>query len=265
MERKYGYIPSPKDLRDYKINKAYRNIELPKEFECHHGRIKDQGTVNSCVAHAISSVLEASDDINYSTGWIYGYRPTGYYQGEGMITSQALKTVNKAGYVENKELDVNIEVPEAADIVNKNLNVYRERASKKKIALYARLNSLEEIKQSIYVNKKPVLLAILVGNKGIELDKKYIAQIPSEYSGGHQMVCYGWNEYGLLIQNSWGDKWGNKGTFILPYEYPISEAWMIKHNSNITGSSSIVKPKFYLLRNIIMKLIKLFKKLFRMC
>ena len=111
MERKYGYVPSPKDLRDYKINKAYREIELPEEFECHHGIIKDQGFVNSCVAHAVSSVLEANDDINYSTGWIYGYRPTGYYQGEGMITSQALKTINKVGYIENKELDVNIEVP----------------------------------------------------------------------------------------------------------------------------------------------------------
>lgn len=262
MNRKYGYIPSPKDLRDYRINKSYRPIELPEEYECTHGKIKDQGMVNSCVAHALSSVLEARDNIDYSTGWIYGYRPSNYYQGEGMITAEALKTVNKVGYIENKDLDVNIEVPEAIDIVNKNINVYKERAKSNKISYYARLKNISEIKQAIYVEKKPVLLAIMVGENGIELDKNNIAYIPENYSGGHQMLCYGWNKYGLLIQNSWGESFGDNGTFILPYEYPISESWMIKYTTNITKDSSIIKPKLYIIRKILMMIYKFFKGVF---
>ena len=42
MERKYGYIESPKDLRDYRINKVYKTIELPSEFKVSIGDIKDQ-------------------------------------------------------------------------------------------------------------------------------------------------------------------------------------------------------------------------------
>lgn len=263
MERKYGYIESPKDLRDYRINKVYKTIELPSEFKVSIGDIKDQGVVNSCVAHAVSSVLETKDNIIYSTGWIYGYRPSSYYQGEGMITSEALKTVYKVGSLYNDELDVNIEMQEAKDIVDKNINAYKEKASYKKIASYARLNTANEIKQSLYTSNKPVLLAIKVGVDGLLLDDNNVAYIPEEYSGGHQLVCFGWNEEGFLLQNSWGEDWGNKGTFILPYEYPISEAWMIKFQGETLDTSSITKPKFYIIRNIIMKIVKLFRKMLK--
>ena len=71
---------------------------------------------------------------------------------------------------------------------------------------------------------------------------------------------------GLLIQNSWGTDWGNKGTFILPYAYPVEEAWVVKFKqepskeSNTTESNILVKPKFYIIREIIMKIIKMFRK-----
>lgn len=259
MERKYGYIPSPKDLRDYKIDKVYKTIQLPIEFVCEHSNIKNQGCVNSCVAHAISEVLETNDNINYSTGWIYGYRPDEYYQGEGMITSQALKTINKVGYIPNENFNYNVEVHKAQDLVNDRLKELTNLASKKKIVSYARLNSIDEIKQALYSSNKPILLAISVGVNGLILDKKYIAQIPEKTSGGHQLVCYGWNENGLLIQNSWGENWGNKGTFILPYEYPIEESWIIKFNEN--PQIQIVKPSMFLLRKILQKLITYIKKL----
>ena len=263
MERKYGFIQSPKDLRDYKINKIYRNIDLPTAFEVVHSDIKDQGMVNSCVAHSVAEVLETRDGNKYSTGWIYGYRPLNYYQGEGMVTLEALKTISNIGYLKYDDLDVNIEMNEAKDIVDKNINVYRDRASKRKIASYARLNSINEIKQALYTSNKPVLLAIMVGANGIELDDKYIAYIPTEYSGGHQMVCFGWNEYGFLIQNSWGEDWGNKGTFILPYEYPIAESWLIKFMSEATDTSSITKPKMFIIRKLLMSAYKLIRKVFK--
>lgn len=263
MERKYGFVPSPKDLRDYKLNNVYMSVKLPTEFEVAHSEIKDQGKVNSCVAHSIAEILEANElnRTKYSTGWIYGYRPNGYYQGEGMITAEALKTVNKVGYIKYEDLDVNIEMKEAKDIVDKNMSIYRDRASRRKIASYARLRDISEIKQALYISNKPVLLAIMVGTNGIELDKNNIAYIPKEYAGGHQMVCYGWNKFGLLIQNSWGEDFGNKGTFVLPYEYPIAESWLIKFQGEVTDASSIVKPKFYFLRRLSMKLYKAVKKI----
>ena len=108
-----------------------------------------------------------------------------------------------------------------------------------------------------------LLLCFEVDEEGLVLDNNYVAKVPENPYGGHATVCYGWNECGLLIQNSWGEKWGNKGTFILPYEYPIHEAWLItfKENDN-EDIEPIVKPKNYIFREIIMAIINFIKKIF---
>lgn len=259
MERKYGYIKSPRDPRDYKINRSYIE-ELPERFEVSYSHIKDQLNINSCVAHSVSEILEAQDGINYSTDWIYGYRPDGYYQGEGMITAEALKTVNKVGSLPNDILPGNTEIPDAKIIVENNLDEYVQKAQNNKIISYARLNTINDIKHALYTIKKPVLLAIDVGINGIVLNENNIAYIPDEYVSGHQMVCYGWNEVGFLIQNSWGEDWGDNGTFILPYEYPIVEAWAMYMNNDKPNEQVFVKPKLFWLRKIIAHIKKLFIK-----
>ena len=68
------YITKPSDLRDYRICKSAMRIDLPEEFRLNNKNIKDQGSVNSCVAHALSSTLENKFDKNFSTGWIYTFR-----------------------------------------------------------------------------------------------------------------------------------------------------------------------------------------------
>lgn len=255
-----GALKSPKDLRNYRIAKIGETIELPNEFYLAHSHIKDQGKVGSCVAHSLSSVLETNDNVNYSTGWIYGYRPADYYQGEGMLPAQALKTIKKIGYIPNENLDVNVEVPEAIEVVNKNLDKYTEMASKKKIGSYAFLNNFEEIKQALYLYKVPVIVCIDIDKNGLKLDENYVAYVPNQPYGGHAVMCYGWNEQGLLIQNSWGENWGNKGTFILPYSYEFYEAWAIDFKPHEEQENPIEKPNLYWLRELIMWFVKLIRK-----
>ena len=77
-----GCVPSKKDLRDYRLNKKVcHSSNLPESFEVGHSKIKNQGAICSCVAHSISEVLEELNGLKtgYSTAWIYGYRPFGYY------------------------------------------------------------------------------------------------------------------------------------------------------------------------------------------
>lgn len=262
---KYGYIESPKDLRDYTISKVAKAVELPATFELTKlPMVKNQGPVSSCVAHAVSSVLETYDNINYSTGWIYGYRPLDYYQGEGMITSQALKTINKVGYVNNDFFNHNVEVPKGKELVDKNIDTLKPEANKKKIKSYARLHGEQEIKTALYQTKQPVLVAILVGSNGLRL-KNNVAIVPQQFGGGHQLVCYGWNEQGFLIQNSWGPNWGNEGRFILPYDYPIRESWVITIEGNEPEQNDIiVKPVGFMIRRIVMAIYKIIKKLFNL-
>lgn len=247
----YGAIKSPKDLRDYKINRkiAYQ-INLPSTFSLGTTTIKSQGNVGSCVAHTISEILEFYDGVSYSTSWIYGYRPLGYTQSKGMISSQALKTIHKVGYLTEDECPGNIEMANAKKMINLHLDSYKEQASKRKITSYAKLRSTSEIKESLYINKVPVLLVIKTDDNGLSLLKDYTAKVPTSTTQGkaHAIMCYGWNEKGLLVQNSWGKNWGLKGTFIVPYNYPIVEAWMITKDSK-----NVSKPNFYAVRDLLMK------------
>lgn len=251
---KYGYgcIKSPSDLRNYRLSKVAKAGNLPDEFEVSHSNIKNQGSVGSCTAHSVSEIIEANDNIDYSVLWIYGYRPFGYHQDEGMPISQALKTVNKVGAIKTIDCPGNIEMPDAKKAIDSNLEVYKALASERKIASYARLNSYNEIKQAIYSNGKPIILSINIDENGLKLDKNKIAYVPTVLDGRHAVVCYGWNEKGLLIQNSWGKYWGNNGCFILPYEYGFNEAWLLTFNKSL-----ITKPALYFLRELIQKLINL--------
>ena len=55
----FGAIPSPKDIRDYRLKTNLISIEnLPKEFLIKSIPIKNQGDKPTCVAHSLSEIIE---------------------------------------------------------------------------------------------------------------------------------------------------------------------------------------------------------------
>lgn len=250
-----GSLPSPMDLRDFRVSSSVTNIELPKEFRLEDYDIKDQGMVNSCVAHSLTSMLEKSG-WKFSTGWIYGYRPEGYYQGEGMYPREALNTLLKKGAVKKDDFDYNIEMNNAKILVDKNIDKLEALADDYRITSYARLYTEKEIKSWLFVHKIGVPIAIATGD--INLDKNNIIQIPAVYpNAGHAMLIVGWNDSGFIVQNSWGKNWGDNGYAILPYEYEIREAWGVTTTEKY-AEESVKKPNFNFIRCLIQYIIKLF-------
>ena len=254
-----GCIESNFDARDYVLDNIALSVELPEKFEVLHSDIKNQGNVGSCVAHSVCEVLEAANENEekYSTNWVYGYRPDGYYVGPGMMTRQACQTVVERGFLEYGEFPGNTEMVSVMNHCNENLDNYLELAKSRKAIAYNRLKTKQQIQEAIYTSGLPVLVIIRLPRK-IELDDENILQYYDDGQGGcHCMVCYGWNEYGLLIQNSWGKARGDKGTCVLPDEYPIVESWAIscKKHTNIS-----TRPKCWWLRKLIQSIISLFRK-----
>ena len=261
MKRKYGSLQSPRDLRDFRVCSNNTKIELPSEFNLNHGIIKDQGSVNSCVAHALSSMLEQKENNVFSTGWIYGYRPQGYYQGEGMYPREALKTLLNLGAVENEEFNHNVEMQEAKKLVDDDLIRLEVYAEDLKISAYARLYNIEEIKTWLYT--KEIAVPVSIATTDLKIDKNNIIQIPSTYPNvGHMMLIVGWNELGFIVQNSWGEEWGDKGLAILPYEYVIKEAWGVTLTEK-QAQEDIKKPSFNIVRQFIMFIIKILSELLK--
>lgn len=94
---KFGCNKVNKDFRDYKYKITSGN-KIPSSYIIKKNlKVKDQGMISSCVAHALSSLEESIYNNEFSTNFIYGYRPKTYFQGYGMNMRDALHTLVKCG------------------------------------------------------------------------------------------------------------------------------------------------------------------------
>ena len=81
----YGSKKEIPDKRDYKLkSKIVSAPKFPEKWELNLSEPKDQGIVNSCVAHSLATFLEKFNNDKMSVGFIYGYRPSTYSQDQGM-------------------------------------------------------------------------------------------------------------------------------------------------------------------------------------
>ena len=225
----YGCKKEIVDKRDYKMFiSSVKSTIYPNRYEITIPSVKDQGIVNSCVAHTLASFLEEvhkNENIQFSTGFIYGYRPVGYSQDQGMFPRQAVKTLLKVGDVPKEAFDHNKEIPEIKKLVDNNLDELKDLASKYKIQSYARIYTKQDIMNCLY-NDIAVLLV-------------------------------GWNEKGYILQNSWGLYWADNGRAILPFDYPIDSAWAISTDDNNVYTYTTIWQKIY---TLILKIINKFLK-----
>ena len=256
----YGCKKEVEDKRDYKAYVCSTKPDIfPEKYEITIPEVKDQGIVNSCVAHALASFLEEAykdDKTQFSAGFIYGYRPLGYSQDQGMYPREALKTLLKVGDVPRDKFNHNKEMPEIKDLVNENFNSLKVLADVYRIYSYARIYTQKEIKNLLF-NDIPVPISIPVYNN-LKYDKNtFIVQKPCGMCEGYHMILLvGWNENGFILQNSWGKDWGNNGRAILPYDYPIDSAWAISTEENNVYTYTTLWQKIY---SFLIKMINRFK------
>ena len=225
-----GAIFSPKDVRDYKAVCATA-AEFPKEFKLDMVRIKNQGSVGSCVAHSLSEVVEyfnnkqLNKDTEMSTGYIYGNRTLSTWRSSGMIVRDALKTLKNYGDVTKEQFPYNIETPGAIEQYEAVSDSLFNEGYPYRITSYAKLNNDKDIKSAL-MNCGPVVMA-MDWYDDIKVKDGILTTNYQGDAGGHCMVIYGWNETGWLVQNSWGRYWGDKGCCVIPYNIKIREKWLV--------------------------------------
>lgn len=258
----YGCKKEVNDKRDYKAYVCSHKPDIfPDKYEITVPEVKDQGIVNSCVAHTLASFLEEtykSDNTKFSTGFIYGYRPVGYSQDQGMFPRQAIKTLLKVGDVPKEKFDHNKEMPEIKKLVDENFDNLKIIADVYKIYSYARIYTQTEIKKILY-NDVTVPISVPVYNDLKLNDQNVILNDQTNFNGYHMMLLVGWNEKGYIVQNSWGKDWGNNGRAILPYDYPIDSAWALSTDENNVYTYTTIWQKIY---TILIKVINRLKNLF---
>lgn len=260
-----GALFSKIDVRDYKLVASAMQEEFPKEFVLDMPKVKNQGRINSCVAHSISTVIEYhnivqnNDNTEMSVGYIYGNRTGTIWFGQGMYTRDAIATTCKYGDVIKNKFPYNEETPKIIDKFNAvELELFDE-GTPNRFSTYYRVKTVREIKSAL-MKHGPVIFAI-PWYDDIKVVNGIIKTNMKTDSGGHCMVIYGWNENGWLIQNSWGKTWGKNGRAILPYEIPIREAYGIT-DTIIGESKDISKPFSSVIGSFIAKIVNWFINLF---
>lgn len=264
---KCGAIFSGYDARDYRLIYTASDKEFPKEFslDMSQERVKNQGEVGSCVAHALSSIIEFYDrvqthtDRTMSVGYIYGNRANSDYKGEGMIMRDALQVVRQFGDVDNALFPYNKEVPHIIKLFEDNQNNLYEVGYPNRISQYCRVYNSNAIKSALMAGN-PILMA-MNWYTDMEVDERGI--LTTEYkgwAGGHCMFIYGWNETGWLVQNSWGEDWGNGGRMIVPYEMEIEELWVVC--DDIIEDTKVKKPFSSKAGKVIAKIFNKVNKIF---
>jgi hypothetical protein len=249
-----GARPSKTDKRDFQIAPAGAT-SFSESFSLKTPPVENQGNVNSCVAHSCSylceSVMNEKDklaDRHFATGFVYGYRPAGYYQGQGMYPREALKTLQEVGNVPKQVYPYNVEVPEAITAINKRLGEFLPIAKGFKIKSYFRLNTVDDIKNCL-MNISPVtamypVYETLNAPKGgkVEFDGG------KGFRGYHQMSIYGWSGKYWKVLNSWGGEWDNDGdkdgATLISMDYPIIETWGVTSNSEVVVQPPVAKKSW---------------------
>ena len=266
---KKGALEPQIDIRDYKYAPAGVTQEVfPSVFRLWMPPIKNQGNVNSCVAHSSAEICEHFDNREnkeykpLSVGYVYGCRYD--YTGEGMYLRDALKTLKNRGISTHQEFPYNKEVPEMIHLFNSKTD-WKTDVNHKITSYFQIAPTNKRDMKSCLMKNGPIMVSIPWYEDFSVNQGKVVS--PSNFNsefGYHAVVIYGWDDQngGWLLQNSWGSTWGNGGRAIYPYDYPIREAWGI---TDLENNPDIKQPKDIKIAKPINAITNTVIKLFKKC
>lgn len=265
----FGCNLSTYDARDYKLKSdVTKEATLPDSYSCPLlAPVKNQKQVASCVAHAVSSILEyhAVPYRALSTNFIYGIQSELFNRhGKGMILRDACKIAADYGDMIIEDCPGNNEVPECHSIASTALDDENKvaRAHEFRILKYFLCTDADSIKYALY-NYGPVL-GSLKWYSDYKVDRNGIlVGGQSKDFSYHAVMIYGYTPEGFWCQNSWGKSWGKEGRFFVPSSIKFSEA---RGFVDWNGSTELKEPNLNSFTNILYRcfnaIVNIVRKLF---
>jgi len=237
-------VKSPHDERDWHYGMIVAGVEtLPKKvsMRANCGPIRSQGNAGFC--HSFTGT--ALKNLQETQDWgerCYDFSPLGLAKvvkendgivyTEGSTLLEVCKAICSEGVFDESYYPY--ETYEAGSLLFPPMAVTEEEAEnipRYRCENYARVDTLEDLKLSL-ARRNPVMLGISCG-EGIYKPVNGCIGLPlGEFLiGGHAILAIGYDDekeatikgrtYKGFIecQNSWGEDYGDKGFFWLPYEY----------------------------------------------
>lgn len=232
---------SPEDKRDFDYDERKGMVvsTFPKKLMLIDEDIveKNQGSYGSCAAqvaafiHSFHHFREKAKWEDFSVAFTYALRWDYIYDRkdgnlpEGMVPRDLMSIMLHRGCVFESELPYVRENLVDFDIFEDKakLDELYKSSIRFRIKEYARVSLSEDSVKSALLENGPLLIAVPVYNYGSEM---WIQGEGEEFRGGHAMAVIGYDEEGIFIRNSWGQKWNGDGTCKMKWE-DLSEAWEI--------------------------------------
>lgn len=206
--------------------------------------IYDQQTIGSCTANAICAVygFDLLNNFKFpSSSLKESFFPSRLYlyykereketknkiEDKGAVISDGINILQDNGVCSEEKWpydisNVNIKPSTECDIEAKNhCSIEHRRVAQK----------LEDIKNCIS-NNFPIVFGfdVFESFENLSENNNFIVSFPQineKQLGGHAVVIVGFNDETKLfkIRNSWGESWGDKGYFYMPYEFVLNQSW----------------------------------------
>lgn len=245
---KYGWRPDLPDKRDFKINSLVSPLSIPVQADLRTTGFMPpvwSQELGDCTAYGTNAhfiyVMAKSGMPIFDPSEIFTYYNTRFLEGtvgydSGASIRNAIKAIAEYG-VCNSTLWPN-DSSKFTDVPSKDAFNF---AIKERALVYSSVPSDIQSIKSVIASGLPVVFGFTVYSsfEGQNIAETGIMPMPNftyeTVMGGHCVLACGYDDtqQRLLCRNSWGENWGDKGYFWMPYSYIgnsylASDFWQIE-------------------------------------
>lgn len=209
--------------------------------------VYNQGDLGSCTANAIAFAYEF-DEINqekidevFIPSRLFIYYNEREMEGNvstdsGASLRNGIKSINKIGVCPSALWPYDIE-----NFSEKpTQNCYEDAKCHRAVHYVAVPQRLDQIRSCLQVWERPIVFGFMVYEsfESEEVAKSGVMSMPKpeeKILGGHAVAIVGYDDYREMVKvrNSWGENWGDKGHFWMPYKFLLDpekcgDFWVIR-------------------------------------
>lgn len=202
----YGWTPSKLDGSEQQFD-PIKNFDIPEEYSYVNflPPVENQGSTNMCVTYSLAAHLDWNCNVDNS------------------IDNNRNNHINKQEIYSARSIpgDNGMTFKEALNFLKK--QGVKSDHGKLKIEKYAMVKSELGLKHALLLNGP------CVGGLYVKNPTGQDFWNGNENLGGHAIAIVGYNQYGFIIRNSWGTRYGKNGYWVIRYEdfNKILECWTI--------------------------------------